>query len=68
MPSAMPEPGVMSAFDTGAFTYDDYDDVLRDVRHHTFNQDVSSPSPDLGVGDRSFRERLKKFVKLLTAT
>ena len=54
----MPDPDVSSGFDEGKFTYEDYDDMFRDVRNHAFNQDLSSPSPDLVIGDPSICERL----------
>lgn len=49
-PSAMTRPDV-GRFDEGESTYDEYDDMLRDVQNHTFNQNLSSSSPDLVVAD-----------------
>ena len=58
-PWSIPEPDVVSDFDERGFTYDDYDDVLRGVRSKTFNQHLSSPSPDLVIGDPCSRELLE---------
>ena len=38
-------------FDDGEFTYDDHDDMLRDVRNYTSNHSADSASPEHGVGD-----------------
>ena len=38
-------------FDDGEFTYDDHDDVLRDVRNYTSNHSADSLSPEGAVGD-----------------
>ena len=59
MPSAMPRPNV-SGFDEGESTYDDYDDLVRDVRNYTFNQDISAPSSDPVVADPSARDLLEQ--------
>ena len=46
-PSVMPKPGVVSGFDEGDFTYDEYDDTVRDVRNYTSNVNLSStPAAD----------------------
>ena len=34
-PSVLPEPDLVSGFDEGGFTYDEYDDMVRDVRNYT---------------------------------
>ena len=39
-PSALPEPYLVSRFDEGEFTYDDYDDMVGDVRNCTSKLDV----------------------------
>ena len=38
-------------FDDGEFTYDDHDDMLRDVRNYTSNHSVDSLSPNRCAGD-----------------
>ena len=38
-------------FDGGEFTYDDHDDMLRDVRNYTFIHSADSLSPERAVGD-----------------
>ena len=38
-------------FDDGEFTYDDHDDMLRDVRNYTSNHSADSVSPERAVGD-----------------
>ena len=38
-------------FDDGELTYDDHDDMLRDVRNHTSNHSADSLSPQRAVGD-----------------
>ena len=38
-------------FDDGEFTYDDHDDMLRDVQNYTSNHSVDSLSPERAVGD-----------------
>ena len=58
-PLVMPEPDVVGGFNEGEFTYDDYDYMSQDVRNHTLNQDLSSPSPDLVIGDPSLRQLLE---------
>ena len=51
-PSVLPEPDLVSGFDVGEFTYDEYDDMVRDVRNHTINLDLASPpAADGVVGD-----------------
>ena len=53
-PSVLPEPDKMSGFDEGQFTYDDYDDVVRDLRNYTSKLDLSSPAAaDRAVEDLS---------------
>ena len=47
VPSSLDERG----FDDGEFTYDDQDEMLRDVRNYTFNHSVDSLSPEHAVGD-----------------
>ena len=50
----------MSGFDEGDFTYDEYDDMVRDVRNYTSNLDLSSPSAaDREVQDPSVRGLLQ---------
>ena len=38
-------------FDDGEFTYDNHDDMLRDVRNYTSNHSADSLSPERAVGD-----------------
>ena len=38
-------------FDDGEFTYDDHDDMLRDVRNYTSNHSADSLFPERAVGD-----------------
>ena len=42
VPSSLDERG----FDDGEFTYDDHDEMLRDVHNYTFNHSVDSLSPE----------------------
>ena len=50
-PSVLPEPDLVSGFDEGEFTYDDYDNMVRDVRNYISKLDLcscllyTSPSP-----------------------
>ena len=39
----LPEPDLVNGFDEGEFTYDEYDDMVRDVRNYTSNLDLASP-------------------------
>ena len=50
---------MVNGFDERELTYHDYDDMLRDVANHTFNEDLSSRFSDLGIGDPSIRELLE---------
>ena len=59
-PSVLPEPDLVSAFDEGELTYDDYDDMVQDVRNYTSKLDRSAPAAvDRAVGDLSVRDRLE---------
>ena len=59
-PSVMPEPDLVSGFDERDFTYDEYNDMVRDVRNHTSNLDLSSPpAADREVQDPSVRDLLQ---------
>ena len=49
-PSVTPSLDVRG-FDDEEFTYDDHDDMLRDVRNYTFNHSAGSLSPERAVGD-----------------
>ena len=52
----------MSGFDEREFTYDEYDDMVRDVRKYTSYLDLASPSAADGVvGDPSVRDLLEKI-------
>ena len=51
-PAVLPEPDLVSGFDEGEFTYDEYDDMVRDVRNYTSN----TPAADGMVGDSSVRD------------
>eukprot|EP00903_Cladosiphon_okamuranus_P015299 g14134.t1 len=46
-------------FDDGEFTYDDQDDMIRDVRNYTTNHSVDALSPTHAVGDPSVLELLE---------
>ena len=60
-PSVLPEPGLASGFDEGEVTYNDYDDMVRDVRIYTSKPDLSSPAAaDQAVEDLSVRDLLEK--------
>ena len=54
-------------FDDGEFTYDDHDDILRDVRNYTSNHSADSLSPERAVrdavGDLPAIELLEQFVR-----
>lgn len=49
-PSALPRLEV-GGFDDGDFTYDEGDDLVRDVRDHTSNIDIHGPSPNIDAAD-----------------
>ena len=52
----------MSSFDEGEFTYDEYDDMVRDVRNYTSTLDLASPQAAEGVvGDPSVRDLLEQI-------
>ena len=52
----------MSGFAEGEFTYDDYDDMVRDVRNFTPYLDLSSPTAtDRAVDDLSVRDLLEQI-------
>ena len=56
----MPEPDLVSGFDEGDFTYDEYDDIVRDLGKYTSNLDLSSPpAADQEVQDPSVRDLLQ---------
>ena len=56
----MPEPDLVSGFDEGDFTYDEYDDIVRDLGKYTSNLDLSSPpAADREVQDPSVRDLLQ---------
>ena len=58
----MLETHLVSGFDEGEFTYDDYDDMVRDVRNYTSKLDLSSPAAaDRAVEDLSVRDRLEQI-------
>ena len=48
-------------FDGGEFTYDDHDDLVRDVRNYTFNHSIDSLSPDHAVGDQPVIDLLEQI-------
>ena len=54
-PSAMPRPVV-----SWDFAFDDDDDMVRDARNYTLNQDISSPSPDPVVRNPLLRDLLEQ--------
>ena len=61
-PSVLPEPDLVSGFDEGEFTYDDYDDMVRDVRNYTSKLDLSLPAAaDRAFKDLSVRDLLEKI-------
>ena len=52
----------MSGFYEGEFTYDDYDDMVRDVRNYVSTLDLRSPAAaDRAVEDLSVRDLLDRF-------
>ena len=52
----------MSGFAEGEFTYDDYDDMVRDVRNYASKLDLGSPdAADRAVEDLSVRDLLEKI-------
>ena len=56
----------MSGFDEGEFTYDEYDDMVRDVRNYASNLDLASPpAADGVVGIRLCVTFYSKFVQQL---
>ena len=57
----LPEPDLVSGFDEGEFTYDDYD-MVRNVRNCTSTLDLSSPAAaDRAVEDLSVRDLLEQI-------
>ena len=61
-PSVLPEPDLVSDLDEGEFTYDEYDDMVRDVRNYASNLDLASPlAADGVVGDPSVRDFLEQI-------
>ena len=55
-PSVLPEPDLVSGFDEGEFTYDEYDDMVRDMI-----LDLALPPAADGVGgDPSVRDLLEQ--------
>eukprot|EP00903_Cladosiphon_okamuranus_P015234 g14080.t1 len=60
-PNAQPPSLDARGFDDGEFTYDDHDEMIRDVRNHTVNHSVDSLSPDYAVGDPSVLELLDQI-------
>ena len=62
-PSVLPQPDLVVGFDEEEFTYDDYDDMVRDVRNYNSKLDLSSPAAaDRAVEDLSVRGLLEQFV------
>ena len=60
-PSVMPEPDLVSGFDGGDFTYEEYDYMVQDVRNYISNLDLSSPpAADREVQAWSVRDLLQK--------
>ena len=58
----MPEPDFENGFAEGKFTYDDCDDMVRDVRNYTSTLDLSSPAAaDRAVEDLSVPDLLEKI-------
>ena len=51
-------------FDDGEFTYDDHDEMLRDVRNYTFNHSADSLSPEHAVGDPPVLELLEQVCQI----
>ena len=52
-PSVLPEPDLVSGFNEGEFTYDDYDDMVRHVRTYTSKLDLAhSPA----AADRAIKD------------
>ena len=63
----LPEPDLVSGFDEGEFTYDEHDDMVRDVRNYTSNLDPASPhAADGVVGDPSVRDLLEQIRAITT--
>ena len=61
-PSVSHEPDLVGDFEEGEFTYDEYDDMVRDVQNYTSNVDLASPSAgDEMVGDPSVRDLLEQI-------
>ena len=61
-PSVLPEPEMVSGFDEGEFTYDDYDDMIREVRNYNSKLDLCSPAAaDRVVEDLSVRDLLDQL-------
>ena len=61
-PSVMREPDLVSGFDEGDFTYDEYDGMERDVRSSTSNLDLSShPAVNREVQDPPVWNLLQTF-------
>ena len=60
-PTAMPEPDLANGLEEGEFTYDDVDDMVRDIRNYSSNIDLSlSPAAGQTVNP-SVRELLNQI-------
>ena len=65
-PSVTPELELVSGFNDGDVTYDEYDYMVRDVRNYTSNLDFSSPpAANLEVQDPSVRDLLQTIRKTI---
>ena len=61
-PPVLREPDLVNGFDEVEFIYDEYDDMVRDVRNYNSNLDLASPSAADGVvGDPSVRDRFEQI-------
>ena len=57
----------MSSFDEEELTYDEYDDMVRDVWNYTSNLNLASPPAADGVdGDPSVRDLLQQIRATVT--
>ena len=64
-PSAMPEPDLANGLEEGEFTYDDVDDMVRDIRNYSSNIDLSSsPAAGQEVRNPSVRDLFEQIKEI----
>ena len=64
-PSAIPEPDLANGLEEGEFTYDDVDEMVRDIRNYSSNIDLSSsPSAGQEVRNPSVRDLFEQIKEI----